>query len=329
MGYYRAGLPVVDDEPGAPDQLQVLRSLHDRAVADPAGAFVWVGLSDPARAELAVVRDVFGLEWHEVEDAENVRLRPKARLDTEGGSVVLATLAYHEGSHQVTTGQMSVFYGPTFLVTVRHGAAPQLDELRERWAAEHRLRDHGTVGVVHAVMDLVVDEHLAVSERVHDEVERLEEAVFAPSRGDISAAIYLLKRENLEVRRAVSPLLPLATDLAHELLTGLPAGTSGAFRDVGEHLLRVGEQAESVDSLLLALMAAANAQVQLTQSADQRRMAAWAALALIPTMVGAVYGMNFAFMPELQWRFGYPALMAVMIVVMVLLYRRLKSAGWL
>jgi magnesium transporter len=336
MGYYRAGDPVVQDasdvifdSPHVGKAQRVLTEELARAVADPAGAFVWVALFQPTKAELVAVREVFGLDWHQVEDAGNSHQRPKADLQGDHGFVVLKTLTYREETRQVETGQVSIFYGPSYVVTVRHGTTRELRELRDRVGSVPTVLGPGPVGLVHAVADAVVDGYLAVSDRVQEEVERLEESVFSPHQPDISAAIYLLKRENLEVRRAVSPLVPVATDLAHEVLTELPASMLAGFRDVGEHVLRVADQSESVDSLLLALMAGANAQAQLTQSADQRRMAAWAALALIPTMVGAVYGMNFAFMPELQWRFGYPALMAVMIVVMVLLYRRLKSAGWL
>jgi magnesium transporter len=337
MGYFRRGALALDDpwsratasEPGPVEAAEMLRAAYLRACQDPDGAFVMVGLPEPTPAEFADVQKVLGLERHQVEDAANPHQRAKYDLGTDHGFLVLKTLGYDEDRRQVGTGQVSIFFGPTYLVAVRVGPVGDLDELRQRIGAEPHPDEPGPYGVLHAIADMVVDRYLEVSDRVQQEVERLEEAVFSPNRGDFLAPIYVLKRENLEIRRAVTPLLPLATDLAHELLPQLPAPMRPPFRDVGEHLLRVADQSESVDSLLLALMSAANAQAQLDQSSDQRRMAAWAALALIPTMVGAVYGMNFRYMPELGWRWSYPVLLGLMAVVMVVVYRRLRSAGWL
>jgi magnesium transporter len=337
MGYYRAGQTImvdgeadaIFDAPQVREAQQVLARSHARAQADPAGAFVWTALFQPTKAELRVVREVFDLEWLQVEDAGNSHQRPKWDLEGDRGFLVLKTLTYREESHQVETGQVAVFYGPTYLVTVRHGTTRELRELRDRVARVPLVLDRGPVGLLHAVVDLMVDGYLAVSDRVQEQVERLEVEVFSPSRRDITEAIYLLKRENMEVRRSLSPLVPLATDLAHELRPELPEHMGSAFRDVGEHLLRVVDQTESIDSLLLALVAAANARTQLNQSADQRRMAAWAAIALIPTVVGAIYGMNFRVMPELDWQWGYPVVLGLTGLVMVTVYRRLKSAGWL
>jgi magnesium transporter len=337
MGYYRGGEVVtadgwtdaIFDSPHVREAQASLATAHERARRDHGGAFVWVGLFQPTKAELGVVREVFDLERHQVEDAGNSHQRAKADFEPERGFLVLKTLAYRAETRQVETGQVAVFVGPTYVVTVRHGSPRDLRALRDRVAAEPGALATGPLGVLHAIADLAVDGYLAVADQVQQEVERLEEMVFAPHRQVISESIYLLKRENLEIRRAVTPLLPLATDLAHELLTVLPEGMRDSFRDVGEHLLRVAEQSDSVDTLLLALMAAANAQAQLTQSIDQRKMAAWAALALVPTMVGAIYGMNFRYMPELTWRWGYPLVLLLTVGVMVLLYRRLRSAGWL
>jgi magnesium transporter len=337
MGYYRAGETVavdgeadaIFDGPQVREAQQAMARAHARAQTDPTGAFVWMALFQPTKAELRAVREVFDLESLQVEDAGNSHQRPKWDLEGTRGFMVLKTLTYREESHQVETGQVAVFYGPTYLVTVRQGTTRELRELRDRVAQAPLVLDPGPIGLLHAVVDLVVDGYLAVSDRVQEEVERLEEAVFSPSRREISQSIYLLKRQNMEVRRAVGPLVPLASDLAHELRPELPEHMGSAFRDVGEHLLRVVDQTDSIDSLLLALVAAANARTQLSQSDDQRRMAAWAAIALIPTVVGAIYGMNFRVMPELGWRWGYFVVLGLTGVVMALVYRRLKSAGWL
>lgn len=337
MGYFRADGAVsieglsdaVFDSPAVRGARESLVAAHERAVRDPSGAFVWVALFAPTKPELAAVTAVFDLDPHQVEDAGNIHQRAKADLSKDRTFVVLKTLSYRPETRQVETGQVAVFIGPTYVLTVRQGTPRDLRELRDRIAGDPAVLHRGPIGVLHAIADRVVDGYLLVSDQVQQEVERLEEAVFSPRGGEISGSIYLLKRENLEIRRAVSPLLMLATDLAHENLEDLPEQLGSHFRDIGEHLLRVADQAEAVDNLLLALMAAANARADLKQSADQRRMAAWAAIALVPTMIGSIYGMNFAFMPELDWRWGYPLVLLLMVVIIVVLYRRFRAAGWL
>lgn len=337
MGYFRAdGAVTIDgvsdaifDSPQVRGARESLVAAHERALRDPAGAFVWVALFRPTKAELAAVTQVFDLDAHQVEDAGNTHQRAKADLSKGRTFVVMKTLTYRPETRQVETGQVAIFVGPTFVVTVRQGTTRDLRELRDRIATDPPVLSRGPIGVLHAIADLVVDGYLQVSEQVQEEVERLEEAVFSPRASDLSGSIYSLKRENMEIRRAVSPLLTLASDLAHETLDDLPEQLSGHFRDIGEHLLRVSDQADSVDNLLLALMAAANARVELKQSADQRRMAAWAAIALVPTMIGSIYGMNFVFMPELEWRWGYPLVLLLMVGIITLLYRRFRAAGWL
>jgi magnesium transporter len=337
MGYYRAGQPIaieglsdaIFDSPGVRTATAALVAAHERARDDPAGAFVWVALFQPSKAELAAITEVFTLDPHQVEDAGNSRQRAKADVSRARAFIVLKTLTYRPESRQVETGQVAVFIGPTYVVTVRHGSTRDLRQLRDRISTDPQTVGRGPLGVLHAVVDRIVDGYLAVSDQVQEEVERLEEMVFSPRGSDSTGSIYLLKRENLEIRRAVTPLLTLASDLAHQVREDLPEAMSTHFRDVGEHVLRVADQADSVDALLLALMSAANAQANLKQSADQRRMAAWAAIALVPTVVGSIYGMNFQAMPELGWRWGYPVVVLVTAGFIVALYRRFRSAGWL
>jgi magnesium transporter len=335
MGYYRDGRPTalpglsdaIFDTPAVTTARQAMADLQARAVEE--GGFAWVGLFQPTKAELSAVASVFRLDSHQVEDAGNSHQRAKVDVDGDSAFVVLKVLTYLRDTHQVDVGQVSVFVGPHHVVTVRHGSTRDLRELRDRLATHpHALRE-GPVGVLHALVDQVVDGYLAVGEQVQDAVDELEERVFSPRRVDLSSAIYMLKRENSEIRRAVTPLLGVATSVANETLAAVPPRMTAGFRDVGEHLLRVAEQAEATDSLLLALMAAANAKVDLQQSADQRRMAAWAALALVPTVVGSLYGMNFVFMPELTWRWGYPVVLLLTLTVLVVLHRRFRRAGWL
>jgi magnesium transporter len=288
-----------------------------------------VGLFQPTKAELATVGAIFDLDPHQVEDASNSLQRAKVDLEDDRSFIVLKVLTFVPDTQQVEVGQVAVFLGPSFLVTVRHGTTRDLREIRNELAHRADVLRHGPIGVLHSIIDHVVDGYLIVGEQVQDEVEGLEEHVFSPGTTDLSAPIYLLKRENLEVRRAVGPLVGLATTLAHENEPNLPEFLVPAFRDIGEHLLRAWEQAEATDTLLLALMSAANSKIELQQSSDQRRIAAWAALGLVPTVIASVYGMNFVFMPELQWRLGYPAVLLLIATVVTVLYRALRRAGWL
>lgn len=326
MGYFRDGhdvhLPALSDAifdaPAVAPARQAMQDLYSRSVHE--GGFTWVGLFQPTKAELAAAGAVFSLDAHQ---------RAKVDLGSSTAFVLLKVLTYLSDSRQVDVGQIAVFVGPHYVVTVRHGSTRDVRLLRDRVVAQPVVLGRGPLGVLHAIVDEVVDGYLRVGEQLQDSVDQLEESVFSPRRIDLSGSIYLLKRENSEIRRAVGPVLATAAAMAHETVEGVPHDLLGGFRDVGEHVLRVADQAEATDSLLLALMAAANAKVDLQQSADQRRMAAWAALALVPTVVASLYGMNFVFMPELQWRWGYPVVLLVIATVLVALYRRFRRDGWL
>lgn len=336
MGYYRDGEPVaveglsdaIFDTPQVRGAQEAVRWAKDH-VTEERNAFVWIALFQPTKAELAAVASIFELDAHQVEDAGNSHQRAKADVAKDETFALAKVLTFHAETHHVDVGQIAIFRGPSYLVTVRHGTTRDLREVRNWINQQPEVLRRGPSAVMHAILDRVVDGYLQVAEQVQNEVERLEEKVFSPRVIDVSGSIYLLKRENLEIRRAVTPLLGVATALAEEGLPGVPDDMLEAYRNLGEQLLRVADQAEQTDSLLLALMAAANAKIDLQQSADQRRMAAWAALALIPTVVGSIYGMNFVFMPELEWRWGYPVVVLVVVVVLVLVYRRLRQAGWL
>lgn len=335
MGFFRDGRLVPTDGADAIfDSPQVRRAreevsrLYELARTDSGEAFVWIGLFGPTKAELALVSDVFALPRHQIEDAGNSHQRPKVDIDSDQSFVVLKVLSYVEETRQVETGQVAVFVAPDFVVTIRHGSTHGLRRVRDHVVARQPLVD-GPVGLLHAIVDDVVDGYLVVAGQVADEVERLEETVFSPRQRDLSESIYLLKRENLEVRRAVTPLIGVASDLASEAVGEVPSAMVAGFRDVGEHMLRVADHAESIDALLLALMAASNAKATLQQSDDQRRIAAWAALALVPTVLFSLYGMNFTYMPELTWRWGYPAVLLLAGGIITLLYRRFRRVGWL
>lgn len=309
---------------------------HDLAglVSDASGradSFVWVGLINPSKAELSLVADAFSLESLQVEDAANPHQRAKFDVDDDGRTFALfKILGYDESTSEVTTGQVSVFVGPAYAVTVRHGVHGDLAGVRERIEASSTLRSHGSISVLYAVLDVVVDGYIAVMDEVVNDVDEVETEVFSTRPvSEITRRIYDLKRENMEARRAVSPLVPAAHRFASESAPEVPEDLRPYFRDIGEHILRVSESVETVDSLLMTMLMASTALQDLQQNKDMRKISAYAAMGVVPTVIAGIYGMNFTHMPELDWELGYPLALGLMGLVVFLLYRAFKRSGWL
>lgn len=329
----------IDDTPleipatGDPSGVRVrdrLLSLKQQA-ADVEGAFVWVGLLEPTRLELDMVASIFDLEPLQVEDAANTRQR--AKIDVSEGDRVFAvvkSLGYDEATGVIDTGQVSIFTGPGFAITVRHGTHGSLSSVRQRLASSAALRTHGSLSVLYAIMDMTVDGYLAVADAVGEDVGEVETDVFAMNPNpDITKRIYELKRENMAARRAVNPLVRVAHDFAEEVFEPMPEELKPYFRDIGEHILRVHDAVESTDSLLMTMLMASTAMQDLQQNADTRKISAWVAIAAVPTVAGGIYGMNFENMPELRWSGSYPVVISVIVIVCLLLYRGFKRNGWL
>ena len=336
MGWYHAddvaarADEFVQDIPDASSLPAMLVDLHARCDAH-AGSFVWLGLFEPSRPELQAVADAFGLDHLEVEDAANPAQRAKFDAGDHGQVfALLKLLDYVPGTSDVETGQLAIFIGSWFAVTVRQGNVGDLTGVRGRIEGSPELRAHGPYAVLYAVIDAVVDGYVAVVDEVSEDVSEVETEVFAADTTATSAQrIYNLKRENQEVRRAVSPLVGAAHRFANEDLESVPADLRPYFQDIGEHILRVYEQAESADSLLLTLLMASTALQDLQQNRDMRKISAWVAIGVVPTVIGAIYGMNFEDMPELEYRFGYPLVLGGMVLICALLYRAFKKSGWL
>jgi magnesium transporter len=336
MGVYRDGVAVpvpsfsdvIWDEPTVRAPRQALREAR-AAVAGHQDAFVWVGLFEPTKAELAVVQDVFDLDPLAVEDAGNPRQRPKLELAKGDGLLVLRHLLFDPRTSQVESLQEAVFVGADYAVTVRQGSARELRTMRAELLADPDRLRLGPWAVLHAVLDGEADGYLRIADEVASDVQEIEELVFSPRHRDLSERIYLLKRENLEVRRAVVPLLSLGQLTSDDRLPGVPDRVRPLLRDVGDHLQRVADQTESVDSLLLTLMGAATQRTDLQQNADMRRIASWAALLAIPTAIAGIYGMNFAWLPIAEQDWGFVVVMLLMGVACLLAYRALRRSGWL
>ncbi|WP_405862150.1 magnesium/cobalt transporter CorA [Streptomyces sp. NBC_00090] len=300
-----------------------------RAAGD---AFLWVGLHEPTEAEFAHVASEFALHPLAVEDALKAHQRPKLEVYDDSLFVVLKPIVYEPASDRVSSGELMLFVGDSFVVTVRHGEGAPLAAVRKRLEADPDMLKHGPTTVLYAVSDAIVDHYLDVAAELQVDLEELEADVFAPTGGGASNTaerIYTAKRQVLEFRRASGPL---AGPLARLTAGSVPFVNERAqpfFRDVNDHLLRSNEQVEGLDRLLSDVLSAHLAQMGVRQNDDMRKISAWAAMAAVPTMIAGIYGMNFDHMPELRWTWSYPALIVLMTGTVIGLYRLFKRRGWL
>ncbi|EST36649.1 magnesium and cobalt transport protein CorA [Streptomyces roseochromogenus] len=307
---------------------QVRRHGHD---------FVWLGLHEPTETEFARVADLFDLHPLAVEDAVLAHQRPKLEQYGDVLFAVFKTVTYveHEQltstSEVVDTGEIMVFTGPDFVVTVRHGRHGSLGPLREDLEAEAERLAQGPSVVLHAIADHVVDDYVTVADAVQEDIDAVETEVFSPKAGHTVDAgrIYQLKRELLELKRVVVPLGRPLERLSTQPLRAIDPAIRAYFRDVADHQARVTDQITGFDALIDSILQAHLAQVAVAQNDDARKITAWAAIIAVPTMVCGVYGMNFDHMPELHWRFGYPLVLGVIATACFLLHRGFKRNGWL
>ncbi|GGP70320.1 magnesium/cobalt transporter CorA [Streptomyces calvus] len=307
------------------------------AEARSAGGFVWIGLHEPTAGEFDLVSQEFGLHPLAVEDALKAHQRPKLEVYDDSLFLVLKPVLYEPRTDTVSTGEIMVFLGDSFVVTVRHGEGSPLGAVRSRLERERELLGKGPTSVVYAVADAVVDHYLDVATELQTDLEQLEEEVFSPDGGGsrhTASRIYNFKRQILEFRRATGPLVLPMTRLAGvgSYGAGVPFVAGGArpfFRDVHDHLTRVNESVEGLDRLVSDILSAHLAQMSVRQNDDMRKISAWAAMAAVPTMIAGVYGMNFEHMPELRWGWAYPAVIVVMAALEVLLFRLFKRRGWM
>ncbi|MFF7093522.1 magnesium/cobalt transporter CorA [Streptomyces rubradiris] len=307
------------------------------AGARAAGGFVWIGLYEPSEREFDLVSEEFGLHPLAVEDALKAHQRPKLEVYDDSLFMVLKPVVYEPESDTVSAGEVMVFVGESFVVTVRHGEGSPLAAVRQRLEQEPEMLDKGPTAVLYAIADATVDHYLEVATELQNDLDELETEVFRPDTGgsrNTASRIYTFKRQILEFRRATGPLaLPLA-----RLAGSGPLGNSVPFvhdesrpffRDVGDHLTRVNESVEALDRLVSDILSAHLAQMSVRQNDDMRKISAWAAMAAVPTMIAGIYGMNFDHMPELHWLWSYPAVIVLMAALEVLLYRLFKRRGWL
>jgi len=297
--------------------------------------FVWIGLLEPKAEQLNGLADCFGLHELAVEDAVVAHQRPKLENYDNTLFMVVKTIHYLEHESPTTTneivetGEIMTFLGRDFIVTVRHGEHSGLKELRAQLEAAPERLAHGPAVVLHAIADHVVDAYVEVSEAFERDVDQIESLVFAPRSPVGPEQMYLMKREILELRRAVMPLAVPLRRLTEGYTPLVPDKVRSYFRDVDDHLAVVAERVASFDDLLTTLVDATLAKVSLQQNTDMRKITSWAAILAVPTMVVGVYGMNFDHMPELHWKYGYPSIVIVTLIVCVILHRMFKRRKWL
>lgn len=295
---------------------------------DRPGTFVWVDLVDPDDAELTELAEAYDLHPLAVEDALHAHQRPKLERFGDGLLLVLKSL-WCDGP-EVRVGEVLVFAGTSYVVTVRHGTGDQL--LRDVRRVLERDREHlahGPAAVVHAVADELVDGYGRVLDALEAELDAVETLVFSPGRGDHAERLYALRRQTQASRRAVDPLVDVADRLVR--VRGLHVGEDLAvyFRDVHDHAIRARQRLAEVEVLSQSAFDAHLAQVGIQQNEDMRRISAWVGIAAAPTLIAGIYGMNFTDMPELSWSFGYPLVLLVIATICTALYLGFRRNGWL
>ena len=298
-------------------------------------AFVWIGLHEPDERQMQSVADVFGLHELAVEDAVHAHQRPKLERYDNTLFLVLKTIMYveHESVAKareiVETGEIMIFVGADFVVTVRHGDHGGLAAVRKRMDTTPASCALGPYAVLHAIADHVVDHYLEVTDLVETDIDAMEENVFSPTSETDIEHIYLLKREVVEMRRAVGPLNLALQRLGTDHNDLISKEVRRYIRDVVDHNTQASDRVASYDEVLSSLVQAAVGKVSMQQNMDMRKISAWVAIAAVPTAIAGIYGMNFEHMPELAWTFGYPMVLLVMATVCSGLYFTFRRNHWL
>ena len=294
------------------------------------GRFVWVALRDPTAAELEHMRREFGLHELAVEDALHGHQRPKVEEYGDCVFVVAQTIELQEGTPDVHEGEVDVFVGIDYVISVRKRTHQGFSEVRERCEREPHLLKEGPGYVLYALVDKIVDRYFPVIDALEASLEQVEARIFhgEPARANIEA-LYELKRELMVLRHAVSPLYEAVGKLYGGRVPAVTANTQEYFRDVYDHLLRINQSIDSLRDMLSTAITVNLSLITVHESETMKRLAAYAALVAVPTMIAGIYGMNFEFMPELHWRFGYPAALAIMAAFDGYFFYRFRKAGWM
>ena len=291
--------------------------------------FIWIGLHEPSEELLREVQQEFGLHDLAIEDAHRAHQRPKLERYGDSLFIVLRTAQMNREEQRIDFGETHLFVGPRYIVSVRHGSSLSYVDVRSRSETTPDLLSKGPGFVLYALMDFIVDHYFPIVDALEEELEALEEKIFGESLSrETTTRIYELKRDLVEVKRAVSPLVDICNQLMR-FVELIPEDTRLYFRDVYDHVIRINEMVDTLRELLTTALEANLSLISVAQNEAMKKLAGWAAIFAVPTMVAGIYGMNFDFMPELRWRFGYPGVVAVTVGICVFLYVRFKRSGWL
>ncbi len=293
------------------------------------GVFVWVAMKDPSDEEVLEMQEEFDLHELAVEDARHGHQRPKIEEYGSGLFVVLNTIELTP-TDELKVGEVDIFVGPNYILSIRHRTERGFQDVRARAEREPELLRHGSGFVLYALMDAIVDRYFPVLDAIESDLEHAEDQLFSSDspRANIEQ-LYYVKRELMELKHIAAPALETSNKLFGGRVPQVCAGLGDYFRDVYDHLLRLNQQIDTLRDTSNTAIQVALAMISLDDFQVTKRLAAYAALVAVPTMIAGVYGMNFQHMPELQWTFGYPLAVGVMVAIDTFLFIRFRKAGWL
>jgi magnesium transporter len=290
--------------------------------------FVWVALKDPEADELREVEEEFGLHELAIEDALSGHQRPK--IEEYGNSVFAVLQVPVIKDDEIEVHEVDLFVGKNYVLSVRHGFEPGFQAVRERTESEPEMLSHGSGFVFYAIMDNVVDRYFPMVDKLEVELEAIEERIFTEDKPrENIKQLYALKHKLMVMRHAVEPLIEVVHKLHGGRVPQVCSGVQDYFRDVYDHLLRVSTQLDGLRDMVATAMAVNLSMITLREGEVTKKLAAYAALVAVPTMIAGVYGMNFEAMPELKWTYGYPMAVGLMFVIDAYLYTRFRKTGWL
>lgn len=291
--------------------------------------FTWIGLVDASEAELQKYQRRFHLNNLAIEDAASDEQRTKLDIYPEHMYLVLKTIAYDLNTERIVVGDIAIFLSTEFILTVRHGEAIALRSIRADLENHPERLVGGPTAVLHEIVDRLVDQYINVCARIAKDVEEIEDTVFDDEQPASASQLYFVKREIIEFRRTIFPLIKPIELLAAGKVTHCNASLAPLFSDVRDHLLKVIDEVELMDELIETALHANSSLIQVQQNTDMRKISAWIGIGAVPTMVAGIYGMNFDHMPELRWRYGYFIVVGLLVVVCSTLFRLFRKNRWL
>ena len=292
--------------------------------------FVWVAIKDPEVTELNTLQQEFGLHELAVEDARQGHQRPK--LEEYGDSLFVVLHTVETGADKtLEIGEVEIFVGKNYILTIRHRISKGFTSVRQKCEQEPELLKHGSGYVLYAMMDTVVDRYIPVMDSIEEELERIEEQIFsraASPRTNIEN-LYLLKQKLIVLQHAAHPLLEISGKLYGGRVPHVFLGLQDYFRDINDHTFRITKSIESCREMTTTAIQVNLSFITLAESEVSKKLAAYGALFAVPTAIAGIYGMNFKFMPELNWELGYPLILCVIFILDFILWLRFRKTGWL